>query len=383
MRMDRVVLLSFALSIPAAASAPANATPPTEDEDFAAFLDRVKEARPQPRGASSPAVAGDAFIDAGRGPIAVRIPAGYDPETPAPLIILLHGYTNTGQDVEDWMQFSNLVDEYGFLYLFPTGTSDFLGNPFWNATDACCNLFGSGVNDSAYLRSVVETMQAQYNVDPRRIHFAGHSNGGFMSYRMACDHADLVASIASLAGATYANPNACTPSEPVHTLQIHGTADTVIQFNGGCIPFGGCYPSAAQTVQTWAAYNGCSTTGVVQPDMLDLDASIAGAESTVTTFDDGCEDGGSTQLWTIPGGAHSPPLSADFSRLMVEFLLDHPKPNPCPADIDGDGGVTFTDLTSLLSAWGPCGGCSEDVDGNGAVDFGDLVSLLGAWGPCV
>ena len=377
MRCARTALSSLALILLTATAMAEQ--PPIIDDDLAAFLERVKDARPEP---SEAPAAGDAFINAGRGPIPVRIPATYDAATPTPLIILLPGYMTSGQEVEDWMQLSSLVDEYEFLYVYPTGTSDFLGFEFWNATDACCNLFGSGVDDVGYLLSVIETMQQTYNIDPRRIHFAGHSNGGFMSYRMACERADLVASVASLAGATFQNAGACTPSEPVHTLQIHGTSDAVIQFGGGCIPLGGCYPSAQQTVETWAAYNGCASSGVLQPEMLDLDASIAGSESTVTTYTSGCDDGGSTEFWTIPGGAHSPPLSADFSRLMVEFLLSHPKPNPCPADISADGAVTFTDLTLLLSAWGPCGGCAEDVDGDGAVSFSDLVALLGAWGPC-
>ena len=78
-----------------------------------------------------------------------------------------------------------------------------------------------------------------------------------MSYRMACDNADLVASIASLAGATFANPSACSPSEPVHVLQIHGTADDVIDYDGSCFgPF--CYPGALQSILTWSNYNQCS-----------------------------------------------------------------------------------------------------------------------------
>ena len=55
---------------------------------------------------------------------------------------------------------------------------------------------------------------------------------------------------------------------------------------------------------------------------------------------------------------------------------------PCAGDLNGSGTVDFSDLVSLLSAWGPCPGCPEDLDLSGAVDFSDLVSLLAAWGPC-
>ncbi|MBT8484617.1 MAG: hypothetical protein HKO59_01760 [Phycisphaerales bacterium] len=56
---------------------------------------------------------------------------------------------------------------------------------------------------------------------------------------------------------------------------------------------------------------------------------------------------------------------------------------PCGGDFDGDGSVGFTDLVSLLSAWGPCVGCPQDLDGSGDVGFADLVSLLSAWNGCI
>jgi len=376
----RVLVIALALGI-AIGTAGGQPDPDTLAK-AEAFAKLVWDSRPDVPPSDGAVAGADAFIDAGRGPVPVFVPADYDPDTPTPLIILLHGYMNNGQEVEDWWQLASLVDEYGFLYAYPTGTTDLFGFEFWNATDACCNLFGSSVNDSAYLANVVAQMQATYNVDPRQIHFAGHSNGGFMSYRMACDHADMVASIVSLSGATYQDPADCTPANPVHTLEIHGTADGVISYNGGCIPLGGCYPGAVQTAQTWAAYNGCSTTGQPQPGALDIDASIAGAETQVTWYHDGCDEGGSTELWTVNGGPHSPNLTADFNRMVVEYLLSHPKPGGCTGDVDGSGAVDTVDFLALLGAWGPNPGHPADLDGSGFVDTVDFLALLGAWGPC-
>ena len=347
------------------------------------FEKLVRAALPVPAPAAGEAAQAGNTIDAGRGPIAVHVPASYDGSTPTPLVILLHGYMNTGQDVEDWMQFASLVDQYEFLYLYPTGTSDFISNPFWNATDACCDLFNSGVNDARYLRDVITEMQNNYNVDSDRIHFAGHSNGGFMSYRMACDYADVVASIASLAGATYLNPADCTPVQPVHTLQIHGTADIVIVYGGGCVPLGGCHPGAVQTAQTWAAYDGCSLMGQTDPNMINIDAVIPGDETQIVRYDTACLPGGSAELWTINGGAHSPNLSADYNNLVIEWLLDHPKPGPvCPGDLDGSGDVGINDFLDLLAAWGPNPGHPADLDGDDVVGINDFLQLLANWGPC-
>lgn len=384
--MNRYAGLTATLLSIAMCTAGAIAAPPFDPQDEESMREArefhrlVAESRPEVIGVAAQT---DVTVDFGRGPIPVHVPASYDPATPAPLIILLHGYMNTGPEVEAWMQLSNLVDEYGFLYVYPTGSTDLFGFEYWNATDACCSMFGQPIDDSGYLRNIVDTMSATYNVDPRQIHFAGHSNGGFMSYRMACDHADVVASIASLAGATFLDPADCTPSSPVHTLQIHGTSDTVISYDGGCIPFSGCYPSAVQTAETWAEYNGCSPFGEEIPGALDLDANIAGAETTVRRYATDCTEGGSAELWTINGGPHSPNLSASFSRLMVEFLLDHPKPAACPADVDDDGSIGFSDLLAVLSNWGPCAGCPADIDADGVVGFTDVLAALSAWGPCV
>ncbi|MEW5987835.1 MAG: PHB depolymerase family esterase [Chloroflexota bacterium] len=264
----------------------------------------------------------DIIIDLGRGPVVVHVPPSYNPDVPTPLILLLHGYTNTGQEVEDWWQLTPLADEYGFLYAHPDGTEDLLGFQFWNATNACCAFLGSA-DDSGYLQALVDAIKDAANVDPGRVYFAGHSNGGFMSHRMACDHSDTVAAIASLAGATWKNPADCAPAQPVHVLQIHGTLDIVIQYNGGCTLPGACYPSARGTVRQWAAHNGCDPVPDTSLPRLNLDATLPGDETQVARFDSNCAAGGSAELWTIQGGSHSPNFSDDFSRLVVEFLLAH------------------------------------------------------------
>jgi polyhydroxybutyrate depolymerase len=238
--------------------------------------------------------------------------------------MLLHGYTGSGAGQESYMQFEPLSDEKGFLYLHPDGTaSSCLTEQFWNATDSCCNFCGDAVDDSAYLAAVIAEVQANFNVDPNRIHLIGHSNGGFMSYRMACDHADTIASIASLAGATWDDPTDCTPSEPVHALQIHGTLDGTILYGGGSIT-GVPYPGAVQTVETWATYDLCSLVPDTSLPPLDLDGAIPGDETTVSRYATGCTRG-SAELWTIVGGGHIPVLSSTFSREVVDWLLDHPK----------------------------------------------------------
>lgn len=269
----------------------------------------------------------DARIDLGRGPVNLHIPIGHDNRVPVPLIILLHGYTSNGAQTESYVRLTPLSDEYDFVYAYPDGTKDLLGYRFWNATDACCNFFGSNVDDSGYLLSLVRAIQNQCNIDARRIYFVGHSNGGFMSYRMACDHSDVIAAIASVAGMTYEDPNTCSPSRPTNVLHIHGTNDTTIFYGGGCLV--SCYPSAVESVEQWASFDGCDVVGDSNYPPLDLDSGIPGNETIVTKYIDGCGPEGATELWTIVGGEHVPNLSPQFGRLIVEWLLAHPKPTPC------------------------------------------------------
>jgi polyhydroxybutyrate depolymerase len=257
-------------------------------------------------------------------PYDVFVPTTYDGSNPTPLVILLHGYTARGSLQEAYFQWQPLAEERGFLYVHPDGLKDPIGNGFWNATDACCNFLANPVDDVAYISAIIDQVQAKYNVDPKRIYLAGHSNGGFMSYRMACEKAGKIAAIASLAGETFADPATCKPSEPVSVLQIQGTADGTINYEGGEIR-GVKYPGAETTTATWAKYNGCQTTPAPEATKVDLDVGIAGDESSISTYS-GCAPGTSVELWTIDGGAHIPALSPTFGSKVIDFLFAHPKP---------------------------------------------------------
>ena len=165
-------------------------------------------------------------------PVVVHVPAIYSCDTPAPLVISLHGYTGSGQTQEAYLRVAVESERRGFLYLSPDGTTDAYNNRFWNATDACCNLVGSTVDDSAYLSGLITEMTNTYNVDPRRVFVIGHSNGGFMAYRLACEHGDLIAAIAPIAAGSWSDRTKCPAATPVSVLHIHGTSDAVINYSG-------------------------------------------------------------------------------------------------------------------------------------------------------
>jgi len=260
-------------------------------------------------------------------PVKPYVPASYDPSKPTPLVVLLHGYGASGLAQELLFQFKARADKLGFIYMYPDGTVDSSGKRFWNATDACCDFGSTGVDDSAYIESLIDQAKSKYNIDPKRVFVVGHSNGAFMAYRMACDHADTIAAAVSLAGAMYSDVSNCKPGEPVSVLQIHGSDDQTVLYAGGVISdadAGASYPGAKTSVADWAKFDGCSTTPKSGAP-LDLTDAQPGAETTVENYD-GCKNGTTAELWTMHGEGHIPAINDTWRDDVIDFVLSHPKP---------------------------------------------------------
>ena len=317
------------------------------------------------------------FVDAGRGDVRVVVPSDLDPAEPLPLILLLHSFAYSGEIEEAYLRFGEQVDAQQFILCLPDGRRNFTGQRFWNATPACCDVFSQDPDDSGYLIDLLELLQDKYAIDPDRLHIVGHSNGGFMAHRMICEHDGMFAGIATLASATFADPDACVLETPVHVLQVHGSIDPVILFGGGCLP-GGCYPSANETQSMVAADNQCAPRPDSTPDPIDLVPVISGAETEITVHRETCAPGGTAELWRIVGGGHNPPFDGRFAEEVARWLLEKSQPTTV-GDLDGDGRVNASDLGLLLAAWGRCPDCPADLDGDGSVGGGDLGGLVAAW----
>jgi polyhydroxybutyrate depolymerase len=270
-----------------------------------------------------PGTSGTVSLD-GR-PFTLHVPRGYA-GTASPLLVALHGYGGDPAELASSLSLVPASDAHGFLLALPSGTPDADGRRFWNATDACCNFTGKAVDDSAYLSQVITTVAQRYSVDPGKVFVIGHSNGGFMALRLACDHADQVAAVVSVAGAQNADASACRPSLPVSVLQVHGNADTVIAFEGGSIQ-DHAYPSAAQTVGQWRTLDHCAAGRGVADSPVDLVPRLTGAETLRTSWTAGCADGSSVALWTVEGGDHATALTPALTEAVVAWLEAHPRPS--------------------------------------------------------
>lgn len=262
-------------------------------------------------------------------PYQVAVPKAYDKSKPSAMILLLHGYGATGGIQLAYFTFDALVDARNVIIAYPDGTLDAAGKRYWNATDACCGTGKTPPDDVAYLTAVVHDVQKQYAVDPKRVFVAGHSNGGFMAHRLACERADLFAAAMSLAGAQWADVTKCKPSRPISIVQVHGDADDTIAYAGGKITeFDGtrvAYPSATETVAAWAKLDGCTGALADSGATLDLESALAGTETNVARYA-GCPTGVGVELWTVRGGAHIPDFGPGWAGSVLDFLQAHPMP---------------------------------------------------------
>jgi polyhydroxybutyrate depolymerase len=256
------------------------------------------------------------------------------------LIILLHGLGGTGSGTEAYLQLRPLAEARGFLYCYPDALSSPLAGPYWNymswtGEEATAARFHNA-DDAGYLRGLIEEISRRFAVDRKRIYFVGHSNGGAMAYRMACDSADLVAGIASLAGVRTLACTVCEPSEPVNILHIHGTADATVGYWGGAwnnppMPLNTlAWPGAIRNLETWAAFNSAGNPVTDPAPSLDLDLAIGGLDTVVTRYTQ-AKRGGAVELWTIHGGSHNPSFysgakASEFASGVIDWLLAHPKP---------------------------------------------------------
>ena len=253
------------------------------------------------------------------------VPNSYDGGTATPLVMLLHGYSANGQGQDQYFRFSQKAQDAGFLLATPDGTRNTQNITFWNATESCCNFYGSTVDDVAYLTAILDDVALKYRVDPKRVFLVGHSNGGFMSYRYACEKPERIAAIASLAGANWNDEAKCRPTTPFSVVQIHGTNDTTVQYGGGTLAQGvPPYPSALTSITHVAKANGCDGGVVDGGANLDLESVLAGAETRVAAYA-GCP-AGAAELWTIQNGSHVPSLGNGFADEVWRFLSAHPKP---------------------------------------------------------
>jgi len=244
----------------------------------------------------------------------VQAPTKVQPHLP--VVLVLHGFGSNGDSQAHYFGLDDRVDPRGFLLVKPNGTRNSGGQRYWNV---------SGPDDVSYLSAVLDDVLAAYGGDPRRLLVVGHSNGGFMAHRLACERSERIAAIVSLAGAVY--PALCHPSQPVSILDVRGTADPLVKYEGGTLLRLGPYVSAVTTVDFWARADGCQPAHRSQPSRGLLCSSSSDHPETAVESYSGCPAGISVEQWRQDGVGHIPNFALPgWPDAVLDFLLAHPKP---------------------------------------------------------
>lgn len=257
-------------------------------------------------------------------PARVVLPEDYDIEQTYPILFMLHGYSANPALQDLLFQLERRVDEHQFILVLPAGTINDNNLRFWNATPECCDFDQSGVDDVAYLTGLIDESLSLYAVDPTRVGFLGHSNGGYMSYRLACEIPHRISAVAVLAGSVFLDEADCTGQEPVSVLHMHGTEDDVVPYeNNVGTDFGDAFRvetvGAEEAVERWALKAGCSPEQPI-PTTANLHTGLVGEETDVLQWT-GCTEGIAVELWRINGGDHLVLEVNDvFRDGIVEFL---------------------------------------------------------------
>ena len=232
----------------------------------------------------------------GERPASVQLPTDYSVDREWPLVVMLHGFGANATLQDLVFGLGSRVDSPGFILVKPEGTEDADGYQFWNATEECCDFYGTGVDDVAYLTALVDEAEITYPVSS--VTFVGHSNGGYMSYRLACEIPERIDRIVVLAGAVYKDEAMCVGTTPVSVVHIHGTADDSVGYESTPDHAG-----AEESIGRWATKAGCDS-AASDLESRDYFPKLEGAETTRKRWT-GCEGGLDLELWTAAGGDHT------------------------------------------------------------------------------
>ena len=224
------------------------------------------------------------------------VPDSYTGTEPVPLLFNFHGFGSSASAQMAYGDFRPIADSEGFLVVHPQGTL-FEGISHWNVGGWTT---GSTVDDVGFTGALIDHLSAAYNIDVARVYSTGMSNGGFMSFLLACQLSERIAAIASVTGSmTPETYDESDPRHPTPILQIHGTADSVV-------PYGGtAWSESIDTVlQYWVDYDNCRTTPVIT-ELPDIDPTDGSTVEHLVYYDG--DNGVAVEHFKVIGGDHTWP----------------------------------------------------------------------------
>ena len=226
------------------------------------------------------------------------IPELYDGSTAVPLVLNFHGYGSNAAQQMFYGDFRDIADTEGFLLVHPEGTT-FIGDQFWNVGFPGLS---SNIDDVGFTEALIDELATLYAIDLDRVYATGMSNGGFMSFLLACQLSEKIAAVASVTGSmTQDTFDDCNAQLPTPVLQIHGTEDDVVSYNENNLSL-----PIPDVISYWVDHNNCETTPTTTT-LPDVDVSD-GSTIEYSVYEDG-DNGITTEHMKVIGGGHTWPGS--------------------------------------------------------------------------
>lgn len=223
------------------------------------------------------------------------VPASYSSGTQVPLVFNFHGYGSNSNEQMFYGDFRAIADTANFIIVHPQGTLDPNGSTYFNV-----GLVGGAADDLGFTEAIIDKLAIEYSIDATKVYSTGMSNGGYMSLLVACQLSDRFAAVASVTGSMVpAVITACNAQHPTAVMQIHGTADGTVPYNG----IANFSASIPDVLSYWAGYNTCATpTTTAVPNTNLVDGCTA--EKTVYPSGNNCVE---VVHYKVIGGGHTWP----------------------------------------------------------------------------
>jgi polyhydroxybutyrate depolymerase len=235
----------------------------------------------------------------------LNIPANYSKGTPVPLILGFHSRTTNAKELLNSTYIGDFVNDMGFVLATINGSVYEYSS--WNAGTCCTPAIDFKEDDVELSSLIIDSISSTYSIDPNRIWAIGHSNGGMMAYRLACDLSDKISGVAIVGGALM--DDSCTPEKPVSIMHIHGDLDETIPFTGG-----GKFD--VPDIQTSVIKPNANFSCDIAPNEI---MPIVGVNQVAWN----CEQGAQTKLMNYLDNGHEWHL--EYTKAILRFLFAHPR----------------------------------------------------------
>ena len=212
----------------------------------------------------------------------------------APVLFVLHGYTSRGLWIMNYSGFQSIADDAGVIVIYPQGTLlPATGQTHWNVGGWTTS---STTDDVGFINTVINFLDNEYSIDSKRIYSTGMSNGGYMSYKLACDLSPRIAAVVSVTGSmTNETTDGCNPTHPTSVAQIHGLQDTVVNYDGN-----GFSKPIEDVMDYWVDINNCT----LEPDTSEISGNNGGGIHDVYS---GCDNQTNVELYLMTNMGHNWP----------------------------------------------------------------------------